>query len=127
MAKDRKHRHDTEAQLKALGHEMRRAIMEVFVGKGDDTPISPREVSGVLQQPLSNVSYHVRVLADCEAITLVSTQTRSGLDAAFLPAVREVHRTALGCQRPRSRRHGGSGVSAAIRGPHDAPSATRSP
>src|SRR4051812_33175379 len=70
MAKDRKHRPDTEAQLKALGHEMRRAIMEVFVGTDDGTPVSPREVSGMLQKPLANVSYHVRVLADCEAITL---------------------------------------------------------
>jgi hypothetical protein len=41
---------------------MRRAIMEVFVGKGDNTPVSPREVSGVLGQPLSNVSYHVRLV-----------------------------------------------------------------
>ncbi len=89
MAKDRKHRHDTEAQLKALGHEMRRAIMEVFVGKGDDTPISPREVSGVLQQPLSNVSYHVRVLADCEAITLVATRpVRGSMQHFYRPSAK---------------------------------------
>ena len=41
-------------------------------------PISPREVSGALSQPLSSVSYHVRVLADCEAITLVSTKPVRG-------------------------------------------------
>lgn len=91
MAKDRKHRHDTEAQLKALGHEMRRAIMGVFVGIGGDTPVSPREVSGVLQQPLSNVSYHVRVLADCEAITLVSTKpVRGSVQHFYRPSARFV-------------------------------------
>ena len=77
MPRDKKHRHDTEAQLKALGHEMRRAIMGVFVRDGD-TPVSPREVSGALRQPLSNVSYHVRVLAECDAITLVSTKPVRG-------------------------------------------------
>jgi DNA-binding transcriptional ArsR family regulator len=78
MAKSRKQRNDTETQLKALAHETRLAIMAVFVGKGADTPVSPREVSGVLRQPLANVSYHVRVLADCEAIRLVYTKPVGG-------------------------------------------------
>lgn len=78
MARRKKHRHDTETQLKALGHEMRRAIMGVFVRKGLAASMSPREVSGVLGEPLSNVSYHVRVLAECGAITLVSTKPVRG-------------------------------------------------
>jgi len=91
MANDRKHCHDMEAQLKALGHEMRRAIMGVYVDKGGDTPISPRDVAGVLDQPLSNVSYHVRVLADCEAITLVSTKpVRGSMQHFYRPSTKFV-------------------------------------
>jgi DNA-binding transcriptional ArsR family regulator len=77
MAKDRKDR-DPEVQLKALGHELRRKIMGVMIGQGGGSPMSPRGVSVVLRQPLSNVSYHVRVLAECEAITLVSTRPARG-------------------------------------------------
>lgn len=78
MAKTHKHRQDTEAQLKALGHGIRRAIMKFFVGEGSGKAVSPREVAEALGQPLSNLSYHVRVLADCEAITLVSTKPVRG-------------------------------------------------
>jgi DNA-binding transcriptional ArsR family regulator len=91
MAKDRKHRDDTEAQLKALGHEVRRAIMGVFVAQGVGTPVSPREVSGMLRQPLSNVSYHVRVLADCGAIKLVTTRpVRGSMQHFYRPSAKFV-------------------------------------
>jgi hypothetical protein len=63
-------------QLVALRHELRRRIMQVF--DSSDEAISPREVSGALHQPLSNVSYHVRVLADCKAIKLVRTRPVRG-------------------------------------------------
>jgi DNA-binding transcriptional ArsR family regulator len=52
--------------------------MGVFAQKGLATSMSPREVSRVLGEPLSNVSYHVRVLAECEAITLDSTKPVRG-------------------------------------------------
>ena len=63
-------------QLMALRHRLRRQILQVF--DRSDQPISPREVSGKLEQPLSNVSYHVRVLADCDAINLVDTRPVRG-------------------------------------------------
>ena len=44
----------------------------------DKTAISPRELSQMLEEPLSNVSYHVRVLVDCAAVTLVDTQPVRG-------------------------------------------------
>lgn len=78
MAKAHKHRQNTDVQLKALGHGVRRAIMEFFVGEGNGKAVSPREVAVALDQPLSNLSYHVRVLAECEAITLVSTKPVRG-------------------------------------------------
>lgn len=33
--------------------------------------ISPREIAGKLEEPLSNISYRVRKLSDCKAIELV--------------------------------------------------------
>ena len=44
----------------------------------DGEAISPREIASDLQQPLSNVSYHVRVLADCGVIELVRTKPVRG-------------------------------------------------
>ena len=43
-----------------------------------EEPISPRQISIRLEHPLSNVSYHVRVLADCSAIALVFTEPVRG-------------------------------------------------
>ena len=49
-----------------------------------EEPISPLELSQRLDKPLSNVSYHVRVLADCAAVTLVRHDAGARLDAALL-------------------------------------------
>ncbi|MGC2781391.1 MAG: helix-turn-helix domain-containing protein [Bradyrhizobium sp.] len=56
--------------LAALRHPLRREILRLMES---EEAISPRELSTMLEQPLSNVSYHVRVLADCEAVALVNT------------------------------------------------------
>lgn len=56
--------------LAALGHPLRRRILRLMA---NEKVISPRELSVLLEQPLSNVSYHVRVLAHCEAVCLVRT------------------------------------------------------
>ena len=66
----RLNRPDDNDLLAALRHPLRREILRLM--ESEDA-ISPRELSAVLEQPLSNVSYHVRVLADCEAVVLVST------------------------------------------------------
>src|ERR1700742_3128765 len=55
-------RSDDNDLLTALRHPLRRRILRRM---DDDEAISPRELSRLLAEPLSNVSYHVRVLVDC--------------------------------------------------------------
>lgn len=68
-------RSDDNDLLLALRHPLRRDILREMIGK---EAISPREVAGALDQPLSNVSYHFRVLADCGAVNLVGTKPVRG-------------------------------------------------
>ena len=63
-------RSDDNNLLAALRHPTRRQILRLMAS---EEAISPRELAILLEQPLSNVSYHVRVLADCEAVCLVRT------------------------------------------------------
>lgn len=44
----------------------------------DGSETSPRQLSARLGDPLTNVSYHVRVLAACGAVTLVRTEPARG-------------------------------------------------
>jgi len=64
-----------EKLLIALGHPLRRQILRAMA---DGKPTSPRRLSEALGQPLSNVSYHVRVLVQSEAVTLVRTEPARG-------------------------------------------------
>ncbi|MGN6215595.1 MAG: helix-turn-helix domain-containing protein [Solirubrobacterales bacterium] len=66
---------DDNELLIALRHPLRRQILQAMA---DGEAVSPRELSLALGQPLSNVSYHVRVLADCAAVTLVGTRPVRG-------------------------------------------------
>jgi len=68
-------RSDDNDLLVALRHPLRRDILQEMA---DKKAISPREISSALHQPLSNVSYHVRVLAECAAVALVSTKPVRG-------------------------------------------------
>src|SRR4051812_46260215 len=61
--------------VRALGHPLRRSILKEMQGEEE---ISPAELSRRLRITLSNVSHHVRVLAECEAIVLVRTQPVRG-------------------------------------------------
>lgn len=71
----------------ALGHPLRRRILRRMIKEGGQ--ISPLELSIDLDEPLSALSYHVRVLADCEAIKLVRTkQIRGSTQHFYRPAVR---------------------------------------
>lgn len=54
---------------------MRRRILRRM---DSERPISPLELSQQLDEPLSNVSYHVRILVGCSAVTLVDTQPVRG-------------------------------------------------
>ena len=56
--------------LIALRHPLRREILRAMAAQDQ---ISPRQISNELRQPLSNVSYHVRVLANCGTVKLVDT------------------------------------------------------
>jgi DNA-binding transcriptional ArsR family regulator len=68
-------RSDDNDLLVALRHPVRREILQAMAG---EKAISPRQIANALDQPLSNVSYHVRVLADCAAVSLVSTKPVRG-------------------------------------------------
>jgi DNA-binding transcriptional ArsR family regulator len=79
-------RSDDNDLLVALRHPLRRDILREMAGKKG---ISPRELSIALRQSLSNVSYHVRVLADCAAISLVATKPTRGSMQHFYRATIE--------------------------------------
>ncbi len=66
---------DDNDLLVALRHPLRRDILRAME---DEEAISPREIAATLRQPLSNVSYHVRVLAECAAVALVDTKPVRG-------------------------------------------------
>ena len=61
--------------LAALRHPLRRRILRLMA---DGETVSPRELAAALRAPLSNVSYHVRVLAERSALTLVETRPSRG-------------------------------------------------
>ena len=65
----------------ALGHDMRRQILRAMLGAHQE--VSPRELAAQLSQQLSALSYHVRVLAECDAIELVRTEQIRGSTQHF--------------------------------------------
>lgn len=78
---------DHSELLVALRHPLRRQILRAMV---ETNPISPRQVSDALREPLSNVSYHVRVLADCGAVSLVdTTPVRGSMQHFYSPTIDE--------------------------------------
>lgn len=71
----------------ALGHPLRRRILRTMIDIDDET--SPRQLSAGLSEPLSALSYHVRVLAECKAIKLVRTvQVRGSTQHFYRPTVK---------------------------------------
>jgi DNA-binding transcriptional ArsR family regulator len=73
--------------LIALRHPLRRQILRAMV---ENDPISPRQISDTLKEPLSNVSYHVRVLADCHVVSLVDmTPVRGSMQHFYSPTIDE--------------------------------------
>jgi DNA-binding transcriptional ArsR family regulator len=62
--------------LQALRHPFRRSLLRHFVeapGK-----LSPKDLAEVTQEPLSNISYHVRVLFKFDALELVAERPAHG-------------------------------------------------
>jgi DNA-binding transcriptional ArsR family regulator len=79
-------RSDDNDLLVALRHPLRRAILHEMAGK---EAISPRKLSLTLHKSLSSVSYHVGVLADHAAISLVATKPARGSMQHFYRATIE--------------------------------------
>src|ERR1700753_1060927 len=60
--------------VRALGHPLRVKILEVVQVRN----ASPSELTDMLQAPLGNVAYHVRVLEKCGCVEQVATARRRG-------------------------------------------------
>jgi len=72
-----------QALLKALGHPVRKELLTLCLEA--DEPKSPKGLAlethqgkGSFEKHLSNVSYHVRTLAEYGALELVETRPRRG-------------------------------------------------
>jgi DNA-binding transcriptional ArsR family regulator len=75
--------------LVALRHVLRRKILRAMY-LDEEATISPRRLAEVLKEPLSNVSYHVRILADCRAVELIDTEpVRGSMQHFYSPTVDE--------------------------------------
>lgn len=66
----------TENLLVVLRHPIRRDVLTRLMQWRQ--PESPRQMAEAMKLPLSNVSYHVRVMVECEALTLVDEQPVRG-------------------------------------------------
>lgn len=71
-----------ERLIKAMGHSLRVRILAYM----NDRPWSPRELADELDEGLSQISYHVKVLHDFELIQLVRTEPRRGAVAHYYKA-----------------------------------------
>lgn len=77
---------DNHALLNALKHPTRRQILRTM---SQEETTSPRELAERLEQPLGNLSYHVRVLVKYGALELVREQKVRGATQHFYrPAIR---------------------------------------
>lgn len=81
----RLNRSDENALLAALGHPLRRRILKRMRG---EEMISPRRLAHEFELPVSNIAYHVRVLAGCGAVTLVRVKPVRG-------AIKHYYRSSL--------------------------------
>jgi DNA-binding transcriptional ArsR family regulator len=72
--------------VKALGHPLRVRILTVL----NDRVASPNELHKQLEEGLSQVSYHIKVLRDFEMIEQVKTEPRRGAVEHFYRATNKV-------------------------------------
>ncbi len=72
---------DTNDLFIALAHPLRRLILREMIAAKRE--ISPTELADSLEYPLSKLSYHVRVLAECGAVELRRTRPTRGSTQHF--------------------------------------------
>lgn len=68
--------------IKALAHPLRERILQAL----NEKVASPAQLARALDEPLGNVSYHVKILLECEAIELVRTAPVRGAIEHFYRA-----------------------------------------
>jgi DNA-binding transcriptional ArsR family regulator len=74
-----------EALLSLLQHPLRKRLLRFYVEA--EGALSPKELTLLADDPkISNVGYHVRVLAEKGAVELVETQPRRGSVEHFYEA-----------------------------------------
>ncbi len=72
--------------MKALSHPLRVQILTLI----NERPWSPNEISKELDEGLSQVSYHVKVLKDFKCIELVKTEPRRGAVEHYYSATERI-------------------------------------
>lgn len=65
----------------ALAHPLRRKILRKMIEEEAD--ISPRDLALGLDEPLSRLSYHVKILVSCSAVELARTEQVRGSTQHF--------------------------------------------
>jgi DNA-binding transcriptional ArsR family regulator len=74
----------TDQLLRALNHSLRRRILRLMNGETK----SPGALAAELGEPLPSVSYHVRVLCECDVLRLVRAQpVRGSIEHFYHPVV----------------------------------------
>ncbi len=76
-----------ERIAKALSHPMRVQILTIL----NDRTASPNEIRKELNEGLSQVSYHIKVLRDFEMIEMVKTEPRRGAVEHYYRAISKVY------------------------------------
>lgn len=76
---------ETTRMAKAMAHPLRGKILMHLSNHGT---ASPADLSRVLDEPIGNVSYHVRMLLDLDCVELVDTRQRRGAVEHFYRATR---------------------------------------
>lgn len=74
----------TENLLVVLRHPIRRDILARMMRSAE--PKSPRQLADAMSTPLSNVSYHARVMVQHKVLTLVDAQPVRGSIQHFYQA-----------------------------------------
>ena len=70
--------------VKALGHPLRLRLLETIIENGEESPV---RLARQLDQPLSTVSRHIRMLRDLGFVELTRTEPRRGTVERFYRAL----------------------------------------